>query len=287
MPAMTKSEARIEAGKRRVQEIDARMVEIGAEQAQLAGQVDETVAGRYQAAEHELEVLRAQYTTATAEIARLEAELKAASRMLDDLRAKAEQHAALTAEIATAEAEARDWRYLERACGRDGIQALELDAMGPGIAEVANKLLDAAYGSRFRVEIRTTRLAGKGSKTRQVEDFEIIIKDTERGTEQPLDTLSGGETVWIRKALYDAFGVIRAKSTGTKILTVCLDEADGALDPDARRRYIAMLQAAHAAAGRHHTIVISHSDEAQQAIGQRIVMAELAGSANGGKEAVA
>jgi exonuclease SbcC len=172
-----------------------------------------------------------------------------------------------------------DWRYLERACGRDGIQALELDAMGPSIAETANGLLDAAYGSRFRVEIRTTRIAGRGSKTKQVEDFELIVHDTERGTEQPLDTLSGGETVWIRKALYDAFGIIRARTTGTKFLTVCLDEADGALDPEARRRYVAMLRAAHEAAGRRHTICITHSEDAQQAIGQRIDMREFAGSA--------
>jgi exonuclease SbcC len=134
------------------------------------------------------------------------------------------------------------------------------------------------------VEIRTTRMAGKGSRTKQVEDFEIVIHDTERGTEQPLDTLSGGETVWIRKALYAAFGIIRARSTGTKFLTTCMDEADGALDPDARRRYIAMLEAEHAAAGRHHTIVITHSEAAQEMIPSRIDMRELAGA---GKEAVA
>jgi ABC-type spermidine/putrescine transport system permease subunit II len=77
---------------------------------------------------------------------------------------------------------------------------------------------------------------------------EILVRDIELGTEQTLDTLSGGESVWVRKALYDAFGIIRAQNTGLQFLTVFLDEADGALDPDARRRYIAMLQAEHAAA---------------------------------------
>jgi hypothetical protein len=50
---------------------------------------------------------------------------------------------------------------------------------------------------------------------------------------------------------------------------------DGALDPEARGHYFRMLERAHQEAGRYHTLIISHSQEAQEAIGQRIEMSEL------------
>jgi len=266
----------IKSARAREAQITLRVADIYAERTVLKEQSDPLVDSEYAVARVALEALREDFTRASTAAARAEAEVRAVRAILEDLAQKRETLADIEHGIAVAEGTLADWRYLERACGRDGIQALELDAMGPGIAEATNALLDAAYGTRFRVEVRTTRLAGRGSKIKQVEDFEIIIHDSEAGTEQALDTLSGGELVWIRKALYDAFGIIRAKSTGTRFLTVCLDEADGALDPEARRRYVAMLQAAHVAAGRRHTIVITHSEDAQEAIGQRIVMSELA-----------
>jgi exonuclease SbcC len=165
-----------------------------------------------------------------------------------------------------------EWQYLQRACGPDGIQALELDAMGPGIAEVANRLLQAAYGSRFQIEFRTTRIGGQGSKRKQIEDFQIVVHDSEDGEEQLFEMLSGGQAVWVKRAIYDAFGIIRDRNTGQRFLTAYQDEADGALDPEARLAYFKMLEAAHQESGRRHTIVITHSPEAQEFIAQKIEM---------------
>jgi len=147
--------------------------------------------------------------------------------------------------------------------------------MGPGIAGVANNILESAYGARFQIEFRTTRIGGSGSKTKQIEDFQIWIHDSQSGDEQLLETLSGGESVWIKNAIYSAFGIIRARKTGTQFLTVYMDEADGALDPEARTSYFRMLEKAHQEAGRYHTIIITHSLEAQEMIGQKIQMEEL------------
>jgi len=171
------------------------------------------------------------------------------------------------------EREAEDWRFLERACGPDGIQALELDALAPGIAEIANRLL-AASGNTGQIQFRTTRIGGKGSKTKQIEDFLVYYID-EAGEEQEIATLSGGESVWIRKALYDAFAVIRARNTGVRFGTVFLDEADGALDPESRIRYLRMLEAAHVEAGRYQTIIVTHSTELQAMVERTINVADL------------
>jgi ABC-type lipoprotein export system ATPase subunit len=55
-----------------------------------------------------------------------------------------------------------------------------------------------------------------------------------------------------------------------------MDEADGALDPEARVNYVRMIERAHQEAGRSHTVVITHSTEAQEMIGQKIEMEKIA-----------
>lgn len=235
----------------------------------------EQLIGRYQRARQLLDDCRDEYNQVHDTVTSLETQVKILIERIADLdKARADLELKKT-ELTAKQAELAEWRYLERACGPDGIQALELDALGPGIAEVTNRLLSAAYGTRFSVEFRTTRIAGRGSKVKQVEDFAIWIHDSERESEQELSTLSGGESVWIKRALYDAFAIVRDINTGVRFLTCFQDEADGALDSEARRAYFAMLRAAHHESRRRHTLIVTHSQEAQEAIPQQIVMGEL------------
>jgi ABC-type lipoprotein export system ATPase subunit len=62
------------------------------------------------------------------------------------------------------------------------------------------------------------------------------------------------------------------RKTGQRFLTVFADEADGALDPEARMKYIAMIERAHIEAGRTHTVIVTHSTEIQDFIAQKIIM---------------
>jgi exonuclease SbcC len=256
--------------------LEADAAELAETAEQLRGKLDPSVRSDHALAVTAYEAARVAYTTAKEERATAAARLEAAQAQLAAIAKQKSELDELKTSLAGMEAEAAEWRYLEQACGADGIQALELDAMGPGISEVANRLLSAAYGSRFSIELRTTRIAGKGSKTKQVEDFSIIVIDNELISEQPIETLSGGEAVWIKRALYDSFALIRDRTTGIRFLTVFADEADGALDPESRQHYFAMLEAAHQESGRRHTIVITHSPEVQDAIGQRIEMRRAA-----------
>jgi len=242
----------------------------------MVATLDETMEGRAAKAGADLEEVRQRYAAIKEAIVSLRTRIDEAIARLDELEKTRQEIADAERVFARSKAEAAEWRYLERACGADGIQALELDALGPSIAEVANRLLSAAYGTRFSIVFKTTRIAGRGSKTKQVEDFSIWITDSERVTEQDLSTLSGGERVWIYRALYDSFAIIRDRNTGLRFLTCFADEADGALDPEARQMYFAMLRAAHAESGRRHTLIVTHSEAAQEMIPQRIVMAELA-----------
>ena len=213
-------------------------------------------------------------TTARETLAAFRAEAGAISKQIGDLETKVDELAERLEAAGTKRRDAAEWSWLQKACGPDGIQALELSALAPSIEDVANRLLRAAYGSRFSIRFETTRMDATGK--RQLEDFLILIADSEHGDEQELSTLSGGEAVWIKRALYDAFGIIRARNTGLKFLTVMQDESDGALDPEHREQYARMLEAAHTESGRYHTIMITHSAEVQAMLSQRI---EVGGTA--------
>jgi len=234
----------------------------------------------------ELDTTRERYTAARGAASAAHAFGEAAKRNLEDAEKRAAARKEAETKRSAVQAELSDWQLLERAVGPNGVQALELDALAPSIAAVSNKLLAEAYGSRYQIEFRTTRIAGTGKKTRQVEDFEIVILDTETGDEQTIDSLSGGEAVWVRKALYDGFAIIRAKNTGVKFQTAFLDEADGALDPDAKMLYLRMLEAAHKESGRFQTIIVTHSTELQSMVERTINVAEL-GAREEKKEEVA
>jgi DNA repair exonuclease SbcCD ATPase subunit len=235
-------------------------------------QLDSEIAPAHAEALRKLDAARQAFTSAKEARATAAAKLEAAQKSLAAIQKQKCELEELRASLAKMEAEAAEWRYLEQACGPDGIQALELDALGPGIAETTNKILSSAYGSRFAIEIKTTRIAGKGKSTRQVEDFAIVVLDNEMLTEQPIETLSGGESVWIRFALFSAFSIIRDRTIGLRFLTKIFDEADGALDAESRQKYFAMIEAAHLESGTRHTIVVTHSPDLQEAIQQRIVM---------------
>lgn len=271
------AEVRIEEGAKRMVAIVLDETGFNYELKEAEERYDPDIEAVHDEAAMDLEESRDHWRSCNDEVIRLQTEVKNLEKQIEQLGAKRKELEEIQVAIAAKQCQIFDWRYLERACGPDGIQALELDAMGPGIAEVANRLLAAAYGNRFQIEFRTTRIGGSGSKKKQIEDFQIVVFDSEDGGEQLLETLSGGESVWIKRAIYDSFGIIRDRNTGQRFLTAMQDEADGALDADARVAYFRMLEAAHLESGRHHTIVITHSQEAQEMVPQRIVMSELGG----------
>lgn len=266
---------RIEEYDNRIQAVNEQRAELMKKIGDIEGQLDSVCETEHREKKEALDGQTDLYNETDRDCVRIRTEIENVQKIIQQLGVRIDELEVLYNAVCTKRANGAEWEYLQKACGPDGIQALELDAMGPGIADVANSILESAYGSRFQIEFRTTRIGGKGSQTKQIEDFLIVIHDSQDGSEQLLETLSGGESVWIKRAIYDAFGIIRARKTGTKFLTVFQDEADGALDPEARGHYFRMLERAHQEAGRYHTLIISHSEEAQEAIGQKIEMNEL------------
>ena len=219
------------------------------------------------------EGLSAQYTRVKSEIASLETTIESAKVNLSEIDGQKAQLDEAEKQADEAKAESTEWELVAKAFGKDGIQALELDALAPGISETANRILKSGYGDRFSISIETTRIGGSGKKTKQIEDFKIMVNDN--GDVTNLENKSGGESVWIKRAIYDAFAVIRRRNTGFAFLTCFQDETDGALDASAKTAYCRMLEASHDAAKLRHTIIITHSNEVKAMIEQKIAMESL------------
>ena len=169
-------------------------------------------------------------------------------------------------------------RLVSTALGADGVQSLLLEHAAPRIAEIATDLLEQSYGARWRVRIELQRTGGQGSKRKMIEDVRFIVRDSESSEsfgddldpgEQLLETLSGGESVWIKAALSEAIGRVRQERMNVSWRTALRDEADAGLDEGAAASYWRLVEAAHAMSGRHHTVAITHSG-AQHAFQQRI-----------------
>lgn len=246
-----------EATKRRI-EAQERIAALSREDADLRTESAEAgdVAAALLEAERDLEEAQRIQREASADAARARGMIDGATRAIADAQKRLDARDVARQKERSLSASLADWTMLERALA--GVRDLELDALAPAISSIANELL-AESGDTGRFRIDTTKISGKGSKTKQIEDF-LIIYEGEAG-EKDIAVCSGGEMVNVRKALYDAFSVIRAQNAGIKWATVLLDETDGALFPDAKAAYFRMLQKAHERAGRYQTILITQSAE--------------------------
>lgn len=180
---------------------------------------------------------------------RIEAQLEAA-------REAQEKAAVLVAKVAPLERDLADFRFLARGLGREGVQALELDAAGPRVSDLANELLSSCWGGRFQVRFDTqvARADGKGVK----EDFAITVLDHLRGRETDGQDLSGGEQVVVGAAIGRAIGWFHRQTAGDGFEQIFLDEATGALDEDARPQYAGMLRHLLKVGGISQCIFICH-----------------------------
>lgn len=224
-------------------------------------------------AQKKIDSLTEKFTLVKAELAGINATIEAGKKSLAEIAESEKELEKVRKEAEKAKSESVEWELVSKAFGKDGIQALELDALAPGISETANRILKSGYGDRFSISIETTRIGGSGKKTKQIEDFKIMVNDD--GDVTALENKSGGESVWIKRAIYDAFAVIRRRNTGFAFLTCFQDETDGALDASAKTAYCRMLEASHEAGKLRHTIIITHSNEVRAMIEQKIAMENL------------
>ena len=103
---------------------------------------------------------------------------------------------------------------------------------------------------------------------KQLETFEIRVYGADG--EKRIEDLSGGERVWIEKAIQEAIAIYLSEKSGKEYLTSYADESDGALDPDNKQHFLDMLRESFKLGRRHYTFVITQTPEIWGQIQQRV-----------------
>ncbi len=203
---------------------------------------------------------QARLALSTAEQAHLAAERDAQSRieLMAQARALAERRVQVQSRMARAEDSLGSWKLFARCMSNDGLIALAIDDAGPALSGLANDLLRACYGPRFTVSILTLVETGKGE---QREGFDIVVHDGESGDSKSLGLMSGGERVWVNECLTRAVALYLAQHAGRRYDALFSDEADGALDPDRKRMFMAMKREVLRVGGYQREFFVSQTPE--------------------------
>lgn len=215
---------------------------------------------RLDAIDVELIAQRAAVTSADKCIAIAEAALDATFRHQAVIEQKRQVADEARRRRALAEQEQLAWQMLAKACGRDGLPKLEIDAAGPTVSGYCNELLASAFGTRFALEVVTQlpTADGKGVK----EGFTIQVLDNAHGGEaRDIADLSGGERVIVEEALRAALACYVNSRNRQPIETLWRDETTGALDPENAPRYVAMLRTLVRLSGARQCLFVTHAPE--------------------------
>lgn len=227
-----------------------------------------------------LSIPQAEASLSTARDARYAAEralrvqdqaLAAANAKVDQLRERLAALPDLQAAARVHEQEVGDWNLLAQAFGRDGIQALEIDAAGPEVARLCNELLEACYGTRWTIAFETLR-EKKSERGAYTEAFDVRVFD--HGQERTVEGISGGERVIVGEALALAIAIYNARKSGVQWRTLFRDETSGALSLANAQAYADMLRRALALGGFHQVVFISHQPEVVERADARLAVAD-------------
>lgn len=204
---------------------------------------------------------KARVENASRAIASLDSTIAVTVSQMEEARAAEKRLAALLTERRAADAEVADWTRLADDLGRDGLQALEIDAAGPELTALVNDLLHTCVGPRWTVSIQASRLSADGKKV--LEGCEVTVLDTEKGRDGEAGTLSGGESIIVGEAVSLALSMLACRRSGVQGPTLVRDETGAALDPKNAVAYVAMLRRACELVGASRCFFVSHSADVQ------------------------
>lgn len=212
-----------------------------------------------------LAIRRREWDSTTAQLATVQAQVAELSSRRETLRVKRQELDATTACLDLLHTDLIEWTVLNKALGRDGLQAIEIDEAGPAVSKFTNDLLDAAYGpGAYLVDLVTQeakREKGKdGSTMKDVFEAKVWVKGSSDARD--ISDLSGGEQVIVEEGLKSGISLLVNQKNQHPIRTCWRDETTGALNADNALHYMAMLRKLHELGGFHQTIFITHNEDA-------------------------
>ncbi|HLD92589.1 MAG TPA: SMC family ATPase [Anaerolineales bacterium] len=153
--------------------------------------------------------------------------------VLDTLRARRKDYEAQREELG---AQVSQFQALERAFGKDGVQAMLIEQALPQIETKANQILDRLSAGGMNIRF-VTQEQYKDSKRKDLrETLDIQISDG-AGTRE-YEMFSGGEAFRINFAIRLALSEVLAQRAGARLQTLVVDEGFGSQDEAGRQRLI-------------------------------------------------
>ena len=163
----------------------------------------------------------------------------------------------------------QSWIYqqLDKAFGKDGIQALIIENAVPQIAEEANAILARLTDNRIQVAFESLRDLKKGG-TRETLDVKIADEVGERS----YHLYSGGEAFRTNFALRIALSKVLAMRSGTRLHTLFIDEGFGTQDEQGLEQLIEAIQ--KISEDFKKVLIVTHLDQLKAAFPVQIEVAK-------------
>lgn len=161
-------------------------------------------------------------------------------------------------------------RFLERAFGRDGIQALLIEEAVPEIEMQANELLDQLTAGQMSVRFDTQRQLKSRDSQRETLDINI----TDGAGSRAYEMYSGGEAFRVNFAVRLALAKVLANRAGARLQTLFIDEGFGSQDANGRQRLLEVLNLVRPMFAK--ILVITHMEELKDAFPARVEVEKTA-----------
>lgn len=155
------------------------------------------------------------------------------------------------------------YQELAQAFGKNGLQAMIIEAVLPEIEQEANHLLARMTDGRMSVRLNTQRDLKSGGVA---ETLDIEIADG--AGVRPYEMYSGGESFRINFALRVALSRLLARRAGARLQTLFIDEGFGSQDSEGRLRLVEAINAIQEDFAL--ILVITHIEELKEAFPVRI-----------------
>ncbi|MFN0094054.1 MAG: AAA family ATPase [Dehalococcoidia bacterium] len=214
------------------------------------------VSSELKAAEDSLAALRADDERFTREIGQAEGHLEAIRAL------KARLEMALD-EVRGLRDERDTYETLQKAFGRDGVQAMLIDQAIPHLEVEANRMLDHMTAGRISLQLATQRRLQSGAVR---ETLDIKISD-DLGS-RDYEMYSGGEAFRVDFALRIALAKLLANTKGAELPTLIIDEGFGSQDAEGIDRLVEAIQAI--SAEFRLILVVTHVEELKERFERRI-----------------
>ncbi len=209
---------------------------------------------RVRTAEHRLAAATQQVAHHTEALAHTRAAISLLTQQIAERNTRRPRLQQVQTHLRHGEAEQAEWALLAQLCGRDKLQALELDAAAPAISQYCNLLLGQCFGGRFALTFRTLDAQGR-------EVFDLVVRDSRSGEERELRLMSGGEQTLVLHAVRLALTLYAKERSARDFRTIFCDEVDGQLYSETRREFLAMNRAALRLGNFDTMFLVSHSPE--------------------------